>query len=167
MRAHPTHKLIAVQLDEASFGRGHPDVAHERATAIFDLLDESVFSLPGTPPNTQEGPYALNISLVDNRLVLAVSIGSISEPPVMTFILSLTPLRRVVRDYHAICDSYYEAIRHASPSRIETVDMARRGIHNEGAELLKERLEGKIQVDDDTARRLFTLIAVLYWKARP
>ncbi len=162
MRAHPTHRLIAVHLDEASFGRGHPDVAHERATAIFDLLEECVFSLPSTP----EGPYALNISLVDNRLVLAVSVGTITADPVMTFILSLTPLRRVVRDYHTICDSYYEAIRHASPPRIETMDMARRGIHNEGAEVLKARLEGKIMVDDNTARRLFTLIAVLYWKAR-
>ncbi len=157
-----SQRLVAVHLDEASFGRGHPDVEHERRTAIYDLVEESLFWLPNYP----EGPFALHISLVDNRLVMAISLHTLQEPPVFTHVLSLTPLRRVVRDYHAICESYYEAIRNASPSRIETVDMARRGIHNEGAELLKERLDGKMNVDDNTARRLFTLISVLYWKAR-
>ncbi len=155
------NSLIAVKLDEHSFGRGHPDIEHERQIAIFDLLEDSVFSIPSHP----QGPYALNISLVDNRLVLAISTQSLDNPPIATHILSLTPFRRVVKDYHAICESYFEAIRFGTPSRIETVDMARRGIHNEAAEVLVERLAGKIEVDHATARRMFTLISVLYLKA--
>jgi uncharacterized protein (UPF0262 family) len=150
--------LSAVRLDERSIGRGNPDQEHERAVAIYDLIEENLFS----PEGHDGGPYALTISLQDGRLVF--DIRSEAGDPVVAHILSLTPLRRVIRDYFAICESYYAAIRNASPSQIETIDMARRSIHNEGSELLKERLAGKVTIDFATARRLFTLVSVLHWK---
>jgi uncharacterized protein (UPF0262 family) len=150
--------LSAVRLDERSIGRGNPDQEHERAVAIYDLIEENLFS----PDGHDGGPYALTISLQDGRLVF--DIRSEAGDPVVAHILSLTPLRRVIRDYFAICESYYAAIRNASPSQIETIDMARRSIHNEGSELLKERLGGKVTIDFATARRLFTLVSVLHWK---
>jgi uncharacterized protein (UPF0262 family) len=150
--------LSAVRLDERSIGRGNPDQEHERAVAIYDLIEENLFS----PDGHDGGPYALTISLQDGRLVF--DIRSEAGDPVVAHILSLTPLRRVIRDYFAICESYYAAIRNASPSQIETIDMARRSIHNEGSELLKERLAGKVTIDFATARRLFTLVSVLHWK---
>jgi uncharacterized protein (UPF0262 family) len=150
--------LSAVRLDERSIGRGNPDQEHERAVAIYDLIEENLFS----PEGHDGGPYALTISLQDGRLVF--DIRSEAGDPVVAHILSLTPLRRVIRDYFAICESYYAAIRNASPSQIETIDMARRSIHNEGSELLKERLGGKVTIDFATARRLFTLVSVLHWK---
>jgi uncharacterized protein (UPF0262 family) len=150
--------LTAVHLDERSIGRGNPDQEHERAVAIYDLLEENVFS----PQGHESGPYTLTIFLQDGRLVL--DIRRESGEPVAVHILSLTPFRRVIRDYFAICESYYAAIRNASPSHIETIDMARRGVHDEGSELLRERLLGKVSVDFPTARRLFTLVSVLHWK---
>jgi uncharacterized protein (UPF0262 family) len=150
--------LSAVRLDERSIGRGNPDQEHERAVAIYDLIEENLF----WPDGHDGGPYALTISLQDGRLVF--DIRSEAGDPVVAHILSLTPLRRVIRDYFAICESYYAAIRNASPSQIETIDMARRSIHNEGSELLKERLAGKVTIDFATARRLFTLVSVLHWK---
>jgi uncharacterized protein (UPF0262 family) len=150
--------LSAVRLDERSIGRGNPDQEHERAVAIYDLIEENLFS----PDGHDGGPYALTISLQDGRLVF--DIRSEAGDPVVAHILSLTPLRRVIRDYFAICESYYAAIRNASPSQIETIDMARRSIHNEGSELLTERLAGKVTIDFATARRLFTLVSVLHWK---
>ena len=152
------HRLVAVTLDEDSIGRGNPDQEHERAVAIYDLIEENLFS----PEGHDGGPYALTISLQDGRLVF--DIRSEAGDPVVAHILSLTPLRRVIRDSFAICESYYAAIRNASPSQIETIDMARRSIHNEGSELLKERLAGKVTIDFPTARRLFTLVSVLHWK---
>jgi uncharacterized protein (UPF0262 family) len=154
----PRNCLSAVRLDERSIGRGNPDQEHERAVAIYDLIEENLFS----PDGHDGGPYALTISLQDGRLVF--DIRSEAGDPVVAHILSLTPLRRVIRDYFAICESYYAAIRNASPSQIETIDMARRSIHNEGSELLKERLAGKVTIDFPTARRLFTLVSVLHWK---
>jgi uncharacterized protein (UPF0262 family) len=150
--------LSAVRLDERSIGRGNPDQEHERAVAIYDLIEENLFS----PDGHDGGPYALTISLQDGRLVF--DIRSEAGDPVVAHILSLTPLRRVIRDYFAVCESYYAAIRNASPSQIETIDMARRSIHNEGSELLKDRLAGKVTIDFPTARRLFTLVSVLHWK---
>jgi uncharacterized protein (UPF0262 family) len=153
----PRRRLVDVVLDAATIGRGPPDVEHERAVAIYDLKEENVF----WPEGHDGGPYLLRLSIVENRLVFDVSEG---DAAVVTHVLSLTPFRRIVKDYWAICESYYAAIRTASPHHIETVDMARRGLHDEGSEILKQRLAGKISVDFDTARRLFTLISVLHWK---
>ena len=151
-------KLIDVELDE-SIGRSTPDIEHERAVAIFDLIEENSFQ----PINDEgNGPYRLKLSLVDSRLVFAVSREDDTE--VVTHILSLTPFRRIVKDYFLICESYYEAIRTASPSQIEAIDMGRRGLHNEGSQTLMDRLSGKLDVDFDTARRIFTLVCVLHWR---
>ncbi|MGE0563403.1 MAG: UPF0262 family protein [Pseudolabrys sp.] len=150
--------LVAVNLDEASIGRSNADVEHERAVAIYDLLEQNTFA----PAGQGEGPFVLNLSIDDNRLVF--DIRHEDGSPVVAHLLSLTPLRRVVKDYYMICDSYYQAIRTATPDKIEAIDMGRRGIHNEGSEILKERLAGKVEIDHDTARRLFTLICVLHWK---
>ncbi|MFG1421531.1 UPF0262 family protein [Roseixanthobacter liquoris] len=154
-----TDRLSNVTLDDASIGRGGPDVEHERATAIYDLLEDNRFALAADPG---EGPYALHIGLMDNRLVL--DIKRESGDPVVQHHLSLTPFRKVVKDYFLVCESYYDAIRTASPTQIEAIDMGRRGLHNEGSELLLERLKDKIEVDFDTARRLFTLICALHWR---
>ncbi len=151
-------RLVQVDLDEASIGRSTAEVDHERRVAIYDLIEENVFE----PAGRDEKEFRLRLSIVDRKLVLDVTAPD--GGPVVTHILSLTPFRRVVKDYFLICDSYYQAIRTASPSQIEAIDMGRRGLHNEGARLLAERLEGKVGVDMDTARRLFTLISVLYWK---
>jgi uncharacterized protein (UPF0262 family) len=150
-------RLSDVELDE-SIGRSTPDVEHERAVAIFDLVEENSFEPVGHPG----GPYKLKLSLVDMRLVFAVTTESGDQ--VVTHILSLTPFRRIVKDYFMICESYYDAIRSSSPGQIEAIDMGRRGIHNDGSQTLMDRLEGKIKVDFATARRLFTLICVLHWR---
>ncbi|WP_104491115.1 UPF0262 family protein [Paracoccus denitrificans] len=151
-------RLIDVELDE-TIGRSTPDVEHERAVAIFDLIEENSFR----PVNDEKpGPYKLKLSLVDSRLVFAIAREDGAD--VVTHILSLTPFRRIVKDYYMICESYYDAIRSASPSHIEAIDMGRRGLHNEGSQTLKDRLAGKIDIDFDTARRLFTLVCVLHWR---
>ncbi|CAN7419704.1 UPF0262 family protein [Rhizobium rhizogenes] len=150
-------RLSDVVLDD-TIGRSTPDVEHERAVAIFDLIEENNFE----PVGHAGGPYLLNLSLVDQKLVF--DIRTEEGAAVAAHILSLTPFRRIVKDYFMICESYYEAIRSATPSRIEAIDMGRRGIHNEGSRTLMERLQGKITVDFDTARRLFTLVCVLYWR---
>jgi uncharacterized protein (UPF0262 family) len=151
-------RLVHIVLDEASIGRANPDVEHERAIAIYDLIEENSFE----PVGDGGGPYRLKIGLAENRLVLEVTRED--GAPVITHMLSLTPFRRVVKDYFLICESYYAAIKTESPSRIEAIDMGRRGLHNEGSELLTERLKDKIAIDFDTARRLFTLICALHWK---
>lgn len=151
-------RLSDVVLDD-TIGRSTPDVEHERAVAIYDLIEENSFQPAG---DDNGGPYKLKLSLVESRLVFSVTREDNS--PVITHILSLTPFRRVIKDYFLICESYYEAIRSSTPSQIEAIDMGRRGIHNEGSETLRERLSGKIDVDFDTARRLFTLICVLHWR---
>ena len=151
-------RLVSVTLDEASIGRANPDVEHERAVAIYDLLEQNTFA----PVDHNGGPYALHLSINSNRLVFDIRLED--GTPVMAHLFSLTPLRRIVKDYYLICDSYYQAIRTATPDKIEAIDMGRRGIHNEGSRILMERLKGKVKVDLDTARRLFTLICVLHWK---
>ena len=153
-----TQRLVKIALDEGSIGRSSPDIEHERAVAIYDLLEQNSFA----PIGHDDGPYALHLSISENRLVFDIRLEDGS--PVMAHLLSLTPLRRIVKDYFMICDSYYKAIRTATPNQIEAIDMGRRGLHNEGSELLMERLKEKIGVDFDTARRLFTLICVLHWK---
>lgn len=151
-------RLVAIDLDEEAFRRSTPDVEHERQVAVYDLLEENSFGLCGH----DGGPYRLILSIQDRKLVL--DIRDEAEAPVSAFLLSLTPFRRVIKDYFLICESYFEAIKSASPSRIEAIDMGRRGLHNEGSELLRERLRDKVEMDLDTARRLFTLICALYWR---
>ena len=150
-------RLCDVVLDE-SIGRSTPDVEHERAVAIFDLIEENSFH----PAGHAGGPHRLKISLVDSKLVFSITTEAGGD--VATHILSLTPFRRIIKDYFMICESYYEAIRSSTPSQIEAIDMGRRGIHNEGSQTLQDRLKDKIDFDFDTARRLFTLVCVLYWK---
>ena len=147
------HRLEAVEIDELSLAPASRDVEHERQVAIFDLLEENSFE----PEGAAHGPYALKISLQDGRLALDVTGPGFER----RHLLSMTPFKSIIRDYFMICESYYDAIRHAAPAQIETVDMGRRGLHNEGSEKLRERLDGKIALDLDTARRLFTLICAL------
>jgi uncharacterized protein (UPF0262 family) len=152
------NRIVAVALDEESIGRSGPDIEHERAIAIYDLIEQNLFA----PEGIDSGPYTLNLSITGNRL--AFDIRRADGTPVVAHLLSLTPFRRIVKDYFMICDSYYQAIRTATPDRIEAIDMGRRGIHDEGSRTLQERLKGKVRVDFETARRLFTLICVLHWK---
>ncbi|HEY7246910.1 MAG TPA: UPF0262 family protein [Xanthobacteraceae bacterium] len=151
-------RLVAVTLDEASIGRSSRDVEHERAVAIYDLLEENTFF----PNDSAHGPFALHLSITGSRLMFDIRLADGS--PVIAHLLSLTPLRRIVKDYYTVCDSYYAAIRTATPDRIEALDMGRRSLHDEGSRILMERLKRKVTVDFDTARRLFTLICVLHWK---
>lgn len=154
----PDERLASVTLDEASLGHGSPDVEHERKVAIYDLIEDNVF----VPAGGTGGPYALHISLVDQKLALKIRPQAGQES--LTHLLSLSPFRRLLKDYFMVCESYRSAIRTQSPAQIEAIDMGRRGLHDEGAELLRERLKGKIDIDHPTARRLFTLIAALSWK---
>ncbi|HBI18815.1 MULTISPECIES: UPF0262 family protein [unclassified Brevundimonas] len=148
------HRLASVELDAATLPAATAEIEHERRVAIFDLVEKNSFEPQGAPG----GPYRLKLSLQDNRLVFDID----GEDFTRTYAISLTPLKGVLKDYLLICDSYYEALRGSSPSQIESVDMGRRGLHNEGAEQLKSRLDGKIVVDHETARRLFTLLCALY-----
>lgn len=150
--------LCAIEIDEASLAPVNADSEHERKIAIFDILEENQFA----PVDAPEGPYALKLSLAENRLVFDVA--SSDGAPIRQFLLSLTPFRRIIKDYFMICDSYYDAIRSATPAQIEAIDMGRRGLHNEGSELLIERLAGKVETDFNTARRLFTLVCALHMR---
>ena len=149
-------RLVEVTLDSGSIGRNSVDVEHEREVAIFDLLERNSFALE----NHDGGPYTLHLSLADNRLVFTV--GDEKRNPIVHVMLSLSPFRRLVKDYFLMCESYYQAIKTQPPSRIEAIDMARRGLHNEGSELLQQSLEGRVELDHNTARRLFTLVCVLH-----
>jgi uncharacterized protein (UPF0262 family) len=151
-------KLVAVLLDENSIGRGNADQEHERAIAIYDLVESNSFGVPGH----EGGPYELLIALHEAKL--AFNIRQEGGDSVITHILSLTPFRRILKDYFMVCESYYAAIRTATPAQIEAIDMGRRGLHNDGAKLLAERLDGKVECDFDTARRIFTLVTALHWK---
>ena len=153
-------RIIDVTLDERTILWRSADIEQERRIAIFDLLEDNHFA--PQRPHDYAGPYRLHLSVQEGRL--ALDIRNEHGAHLETLVLGLARFRRPIRDYFAICDSYYQAIRAATPQQIETIDMARRGVHNEAAELLKERLEGKIDVDFDTARRLFTLICVLHIK---
>lgn len=156
--AESQNRLIEVSLDDASIAKATPDVEHERAVAIFDLIEENSFM----PVGDTGGPYKLVLSVVDSKLVFDISREN--DEKVVMHVLSLTPFRKVIKDYFLICESYYDAIRSSSPSQIEAIDMGRRGLHNEGSQTLKDRLDGKIEIDFDTARRIFTLICVLHWR---
>lgn len=150
------NRIVAVTLDEESIGRSGPDIEHERAIAIYDLIEQNLFA----PEGAHVGPFMLHIGITGSRLMF--DIRREDGTPVVAHLLSLGPFRRIVKDYFMICDSYYQAIRKATATEIETIDMARRGVHNEAAELLLERFDGKVETDFATARRLFTLICVLH-----
>ena len=155
-------KLIDVSLDDSNLPPPTPEIEQERKVAIFDLLEKNSFALPARDDRAApEGPFKLALSIRDRRLVFAIATET--DDPVVEFQLSLGPFRQVVKDYFQICESYFEAVKTLPPSQIETIDMARRGIHNEGSRVLQERLEGKVEVDAETARRLFTLICVLHF----
>ncbi len=153
-----TARLISLELDEKSIRRTNPNIDHEREVAIYDILDANTFALEGR----DDGPYKLTLGILEDRLVFSVANEQVD--PVVTHVLSLSPLRRLIKDYFIVCDSYYNAIRSAPPSRIQSIDMGRRALHDEGSRILMERLKGKIRVDHDTARRLFTLVCALHWK---
>ncbi len=155
-------RIIEINLDDAGLPAPTPEIEQERKVAIFDLLEDNSFALTArddraVPP----GPFRLQLSIRDRRLVFDLQDQDHEEAG--AFHLSLGPFRQVVKDYFQICESYFDAVKSLPPSQIETIDMARRGIHNEGARVLQERLEGKAEVDIDTARRLFTLICVLHF----
>lgn len=151
-----SHRIARIELDSASLSRRSPQIEHDRRVAIFDLLQNNVFA----PVGCDGGPYALDLGLAEDRLVFTVS--GLDGTPRTTFALPLRGFTRLVRDYLMILDSYHEAIRTASPSRIEAIDMGRRGLHNEAGELLCERLADKVEIDLDTGRRLFTLLCALH-----
>ncbi len=155
-------RISHIDLDDRNLPPPTPEIEQERKVAIYDLIEENSFVLPvrddRTPP---EGPYHLGLSIRDKRLVF--DIQTEAGEKAAEFHLSLSPFRQVVKDYYQICESYFTAVKTLPPSQIETIDMARRGIHNEGSRVLQERLEGKAEVDTDTARRLFTLICVLHF----
>ena len=151
-------RLAAVKLDEASLRTANDDVEHERRVAIYDLLEQNKFC----PIGHDGGPYELRLGIDGTRLLFDIRL--MDGTPVMAHLLSLAPFRRIVKDYFTVCDSYYAAIRTATPDRIEALDMGRRALHDEGSNLVLERLKQKVDLDFDTARRLFTLISVLHWK---
>ena len=158
----PDHRISKIELDEATILWRNADIEQERRIAIFDLIEDNTFKPLRPVEKGADGPYHLHLSVRDGRLVLVIADEADAE--LETLVLGLARFRRPIRDYFAICDSYYQAIRKATPQEIETIDMARRGVHNNAAELLLERLEGKVETDFATARRLFTLICVLHIK---
>ena len=157
-----TNRICHIDIDEKGLARPTPEIEQERRVAVFDLLEENSFALPVREGRaTPIGPYRLSLAIREGRLVF--DIATEDTVKIGEFHLSLGPFRQVVKDYFQICESYFEAVKRLPPSQIEAIDMARRGIHNEGARVLQERLTGKAEVDIDTARRLFTLICVLHW----
>ncbi len=158
MSADP--RIIDVRLDERTILWRNADIEQERRVAIFDLLEGNSFKPMAAYDGGYAGPFKVLLGVEEGRLTVGIS--ATDDRELESFVLPLAPFRRTVRDYFAICDSYYKAIRAATPSQIETIDMARRGIHNDAAEMLKDRLAARVEVDFDTARRLFTLICVLH-----
>ena len=155
------NRLISVDIDRDSLAANGPDAEHERRVAIYDLLEKNSFQLIG---HEAGGPYRLVLAEVERKLVFDVQTEAGEK--IYAYIFSLAPFRGVIRDYFMICESYHDAIRGSTPMQIEAIDMARRGIHNEGSELLRERLKDKIEVDIGTSRRLFTLICALHSEAK-
>ena len=156
------NRICAIEIDDAGLPPATPEIEQERRVAVFDLLEDNTFALPARDDRAApDGPYRLSLAIRERRLVIEVATEA--AEPLTAFHLSLGPFRQVVTDYYQICGSYYSAVKTLPPSQIEAIDMARRGIHNEGARILQERLEGKAELDIDTARRLFTLICVLHF----
>ena len=156
------NRICHIEIDDTGLPTPTPEIEQERRVAIFDLLEDNSFGLPardGSPG--PDGPFRLSLAIRERRLV--IDVATEAAEPLTAFHLSLGPFRQVVKDYYQICGSYFEAVKRLPPSQIEAIDMARRGIHNEGARILQERLDGKAEIDIDTARRLFTLICVLHF----
>jgi len=153
-------RIARITIDEASIAQRGPEIDHERAIAAYDLVESNSFALV----DGEGGPYHLKLHVAENRLMLDICAAE-SDEPILLIGLALGPFRRVIKDYFTLCDSYYAAIRQATPSQIEAIDMGRRSLHNEGSELLSERLAGKVELDFDTARRLFTLICALHLRS--
>ena len=161
MSTQASHHIKSIEIDDDSLAAASRDQEQERQVAIFDLLEANYFE----PVESVGGPYDLRLSLIENRLAFDIKgPDAPDERWERRHLLSLSPFRGVIRDYFMICDSYYQAIRNSTPQQIEALDMGRRGLHNEGSNLLRERLEGKVKTDLDTARRLFTLICALHWR---
>ncbi|MFY9212393.1 MAG: UPF0262 family protein [Aestuariivita sp.] len=155
-------RIIEIELDDSGLPAPTPEIEQERKVAIFDLLEDNTFVLPKRDDRpVPEGPYKMHLAIWEKRLVF--DLLTEADDKAAEFHLSLSPFRQVVKDYYQICESYFEAVKTMPPSQIETIDMARRGIHNEGSRVLQERLAGKAEIDTDTARRLFTLICVLHF----
>jgi len=154
-------RITNIDIDTSGMPAPTAEIEQERRVAVFDLLEDNSFSVPDRDGAPMEGPFHLTLAIRDKRLVF--DLDSEDGQDAAEFHLSLSPFRQVVKDYWQICESYYAAVKDLPPSKIEAIDMARRGIHNEGARILQERLEGKAEVDTDTARRLFTLICVLHF----
>lgn len=157
--ADPRRRISAITLDERLVSRRSPEIEHERRVAIYDLLENNCFSPEGCPP----GPYRVHLAIEETRLIL--NVRNEDEAQLERVALPLQPFRRLIKEYFLICESYYDAIRNSAPSKIEAIDMGRRGLHDEGAQLLAERLARKVDIDHPTARRLFTLICVLHIRA--
>jgi uncharacterized protein (UPF0262 family) len=151
-------RLSDITLDTKSLGRANANIEHEREVAIFDIIDGNAFAIEGL----DSGPYTLHLAIAEDRLQL--NIGGVDTPNVAQHSVPLTPLKRIMKDYFLVCESYYEAVRNAPPARIQAIDVNRRGLHDEGSTVLRDRLLSKIIVDSDTARRLFTLLCALHWK---
>jgi uncharacterized protein (UPF0262 family) len=156
--AGSTRRIVSIHLEDAAVLRQSAEAEQERAVAIFDLIEENEFA----PAIDHPGPYHLILAVADNKLVFDVR--DTGEQAVYKFILSMTPFRRIIKEYFDVCESYYAAIKASSLSQIEAIDMGRRGLHNEGSEILRDRLSGKVEMDFGTARRLFTLICALHMK---
>ena len=155
-------RISRIEIDDRNLPPPTPEIEQERRVAMFDLIEDNRFALPSREGRVvPEGPYCVELAIRDKRLVFDVQTEN--DEKAAEFHLSLSPFRQVVKDYWQICESYFDAVKNMPPSQIETIDMARRGIHNEGARILEERLENKAEVDHDTARRLFTLICVLHF----
>ncbi len=151
-------RLVEITLDQRSLGPANANIEHEREVAIFDILDGNAFAVDGM----DVGPYRLNLAIADDRLQLTVR--DEDSEPVASHQVPLTQLKRVMKDYFLVCDDYYAAVRTAPPAHIQAVDLNRRTLHDEGSKILAERLAGRVTVDIDTARRLFTLLCALHWK---
>lgn len=155
-------KIVQIDIDDSALAPPTPEIEQERRVAVFDLLEDNSFVVPERDGRAvPEGPYRLHLAIRERRLVFDVQTEG--GEAAAEFHLALGPFRQVVKDYFQICESYFDAVKKLPPGQIEAIDMARRGIHNEGARVLQERLEGKAEVDTDTARRLFTLICVLHF----
>jgi uncharacterized protein (UPF0262 family) len=159
-----THRLVKVTLDDSSIRRSTSQIEHEREVAIYDLIEDNYFAPCSSDGSLRDdGPYVLRLGIAEDRLSLAIA-AEAAPDLAHTLMLSLSPLKKVMKDYFLVCETYYQAIRTQPPSKIQAIDMGRRGLHNDGSRILAERLEGKVKLDHDTSRRLFTLICALHWK---
>ncbi len=159
MNYQNTQRICQIELDEKSIIKRNADIEHERRVAIFDLLETNHFAPKNGIAGGYPGPFNVKLRVEDNRL--AIDLKTEEKQDLETFVLPLTPLRKVIKEYFLVCDNYYDAIKNSNPQKIEAIDVGRRALHNEGSEIMRKRLENKVDIDFETARRLFTLICVL------